>query len=269
MYNSHRHSVIAYSAAVGYHHRSRCTVLQRLCVAARGRRFFVFGSFRQNASQICRQDYERGRQNALGNLRQFEKRRHGSVDHAKLVRSIRRTEFLQSSVRRTGSPDCMLLLGVFSHRLVVVKICFPLQENKSRRVIVFVEKIFRGTRYKEPVEIFSVSYKPDYRLIPKDEEKLWWERLANCKPRVNVVPGSIKLPPLMKASVLLTLFYTILISNKCYIIIIFPQLILERDNKDVNTVLPLEIRSGRDNVAQTDVTKFVSYKPIFYKNQSS
>lgn len=69
-------------------------------------------------------------------------------------------------------------------------------------MIVFVEKIFRGTRYKEPVEIFSVSYKPDYRLIPKDEEKLWWERLANCKPRVNVVPGSIKLPPLMKVSVL-------------------------------------------------------------------
>lgn len=51
--------------------------------------------------------------------------------------------------------------------------------------------------------------------------------------------------------------------------IVFPQLILERDNKDVNAALPLEIRSGRDNVAQTDVTKFVSYKPIFYKNQQS
>lgn len=76
-----------------------------------------------------------------------------------------------------------------------------LQENKARKVIVHVEKIFRGKQYKEPVEIYGVSYKPDYRLIPKDEEQLWWKRLASCKPREKLVPGSIELPPLMKVSI--------------------------------------------------------------------
>lgn len=88
-------------------------------------------------------------------------------------------------------------------RIVNQSLCkqyISLQENKARKVIVFVEKIFRGTQYPEPVEIYSVSYKPDYRLIPKDEEQLWWDRLANCKPRENVIPGLIELPPLMKVS---------------------------------------------------------------------
>jgi len=76
-----------------------------------------------------------------------------------------------------------------------------LQEDKARKIIVHAEKIFRGKHYKEPVEIYSVSYKPDYRLIPKDEEQLWWDRLANCKPREKFVPGSIELPPLMRVSI--------------------------------------------------------------------
>ncbi|XP_025407798.1 uncharacterized protein LOC112681718 [Sipha flava] len=117
-------------------------------------------------------------------------------------------------------------------------------ENQTRKVIVHAEKIFRGKLYPEPVEIYSVSYKPDYRLIPKDEEQLWWDRLANCKPRERIVPGLIELPPLMK-------------------------LLLERDNKDSDIRLPLEIRSNRDNVAQSDLSKLSSYKPIFFKNQQS
>jgi len=75
-----------------------------------------------------------------------------------------------------------------------------LQEDKARKVIVHVEKIFRGKHYENPVEIYSVSYKPDYRLIPKNEEQLWWDRLAKFEPRNKVVPGSIKLPPLMRVS---------------------------------------------------------------------
>lgn len=47
----------------------------------------------------------------------------------------------------------------------------------------------------------------------------------------------------------------------------FVQLVLERDNKDFNSTLPLEIRTGRDNVAQVDVTKIASYKTNFFKNQ--
>jgi small subunit ribosomal protein S34 len=117
-------------------------------------------------------------------------------------------------------------------------------EDKARKVIVHVEKIFRGKHYENPVEIYSVSYKPDYRLIPKNEEQLWWDRLAKCEPRNKVVPGSIKLPPLMR-------------------------LVLERDNKDSNITLPLVVRAGRDNIAQADVTKEASYKPMFFKNQQS
>ncbi|KAL5241148.1 hypothetical protein ACI65C_008558 [Semiaphis heraclei] len=118
------------------------------------------------------------------------------------------------------------------------------KDDKARKIIVQAEKIFRGKLYKEPVEIYSVSYKPDYRLIPKDEEQLWWDRLANCKPREKIVPGSIELPPLMK-------------------------LVLERDNKDSNIKLELKIRGGRDNVAQSDITKVASYSPSFFKNQQS
>lgn len=47
----------------------------------------------------------------------------------------------------------------------------------------------------------------------------------------------------------------------------FIQLVLERDNKDFNATLPLEIRAGRDNVAQSDSTKISSYKPQIFKNQ--
>jgi len=139
-----------------------------------------------------------------------------------------------------------------------------LQEEKPRKVIVFVEKIFRGKRYENPVEIYGVSYKPDYRLIPKDEEQLWWDRLANCKQRENVVPGSIELPPLMRVNKIFIAIY-------CFymLIILFLQLILERDNKDFNATLPLEIRCGRDNVAQIDFTKTASYGPTFYKNNES
>lgn len=47
------------------------------------------------------------------------------------------------------------------------------------------------------------------------------------------------------------------------------QLVLERDNKDSNIKLPLKIRGGRDNIAQTDTTKTALYSPSFFKNQQS
>ncbi|XP_050429342.1 uncharacterized protein LOC126838726 [Adelges cooleyi] len=115
--------------------------------------------------------------------------------------------------------------------------------DSLRKMIVHAERIFRGKRYTEPIEIYSVSYKPDYRLIPKDEEQLWWDRLANCKPRVKLVPGLFEMPPLMK-------------------------LALQRDDKNINTTLSLEVRSGRDNVAQADYTKYATYQPNYFKNQT-
>lgn len=92
-----------------------------------------------------------------------------------------------------------------------------LQDDSARKVIVHVEKIFRGRHYKEPIEIFRVSYKPDYRLIPKDEEQDWWDRLANCKPRVKIVPGSFELPPLMKVTTFINIYLLKILNSLTYI----------------------------------------------------
>jgi len=44
--------------------------------------------------------------------------------------------------------------------------------------------------------------------------------------------------------------------------------VLERDNKDSNIKLELKIRGGRDNVAQSDITKVASYSPSFFKKST-
>lgn len=50
---------------------------------------------------------------------------------------------------------------------------------------------------------------------------------------------------------------------------LFLQLVLERDNKDFNDILPLHIRRNRDNIAQIDFTKIASYGPTFFKNNQN
>ncbi|XP_065212197.1 uncharacterized protein mRpS34 [Planococcus citri] len=68
-----------------------------------------------------------------------------------------------------------------------------------RKCIVWVDEVFRGMRYSEISEIFSASYKPDYRLIPKDEEHLWYEKVANIpKPEPFIPPTHIDVPPVLK-----------------------------------------------------------------------
>lgn len=183
--------------------------------------------------------------------------------------------FFQSTNRRTNRTyskiERYLTVGNRRYGQLLREMCTSLQEQQTRKVIVHAEKIFRGKLYPMPVEIYSVSYKPDYRLIPKDEEQLWWDRLANCKPRERIVPGLIELPPLMKVcdNYLNCPFESWIFIEIHVMLIVFQQLLLERDNKDSDIKLPLEIRGNRDNVAQSDLSILSSYKPSFFKNQQS
>lgn len=66
-----------------------------------------------------------------------------------------------------------------------------------RKVRVLVEKTFRGVTQPKPTLIESVSYKPDYRLIPKDEEQVFC-KTSEAKSQARVLPETADFPPLLK-----------------------------------------------------------------------
>lgn len=71
--------------------------------------------------------------------------------------------------------------------------------QERRRVRVWVEKTFRGHTLPKLNEIYRTSYKPDYQLIPKNEEQKFLSALEQYSKRpVEVLPNSIEMPPLMK-----------------------------------------------------------------------
>lgn len=63
-----------------------------------------------------------------------------------------------------------------------------------------MEKVFRGVKYPNPVNMLNVSYKTDYRLIPKEQEKQFTSRplksLNEAKGK-KLLPQSMDLPPLL------------------------------------------------------------------------
>lgn len=62
---------------------------------------------------------------------------------------------------------------------------------------VWVEKVFRGVKHPKPVLIESASYKPDYKLIPKDQEESYC-RLSEVKDKsAKILPKTLKLPPIL------------------------------------------------------------------------
>jgi small subunit ribosomal protein S34 len=80
-----------------------------------------------------------------------------------------------------------------------------LQDN--RKVRVWAEKVFRGRKYPKIVEVCSVSYKADYRLIPKDEEEEYCktESLLTLD-KVKILPRTVPFPPLLRVS-----YFTLLV----------------------------------------------------------
>ncbi|PSN53237.1 hypothetical protein C0J52_07983 [Blattella germanica] len=86
-----------------------------------------------------------------------------------------------------------------------LKICKveALANEDPRKVRIWAEKVFRGRKYKNIVQVCSVSYKPDYRLLHKDEEE------AYCKTdtivpleKTKILPQTIPFPPLLKELIL-------------------------------------------------------------------
>ncbi|KAH8301217.1 hypothetical protein KR018_007954 [Drosophila ironensis] len=68
--------------------------------------------------------------------------------------------------------------------------------GEERKVRVTVQKTWRGVTQPRPVEIFSTSYKPDYALVPVEEEASY---LGNPNRVQEVVlPTRIELPPLLR-----------------------------------------------------------------------
>ncbi len=60
---------------------------------------------------------------------------------------------------------------------------------------VLVERVFRGHKFEKPVEVYSTSYKADYRLLSKNEEKDYCQEV---KKEFKILPQYIDFPPLLK-----------------------------------------------------------------------
>jgi len=76
----------------------------------------------------------------------------------------------------------------------------PSEPLKDRHVDIWVEKVFRGVKYPNPVNMLNVSYKTDYRLIPKDQETQLTSRPLKNLNEVKdqkLMPQSMDLPPLL------------------------------------------------------------------------
>ncbi|XP_026762647.2 uncharacterized protein LOC113521330 [Galleria mellonella] len=81
-------------------------------------------------------------------------------------------------------------------KIVKVETC---PDEEPRKVRVWVEKTFRGRKLPNLTEIYSTSYKADYKLIPKNEEEALFASVneAHKQPEV-ILPNIIEMPPLMK-----------------------------------------------------------------------
>ncbi|KYN40666.1 hypothetical protein ALC56_04975 [Trachymyrmex septentrionalis] len=64
----------------------------------------------------------------------------------------------------------------------------------DRKVMVLVEKVFRGNKHSKPVQLDSSTYKADYMLIPKDQEHIFLNNTKVVEKRI--LPRTTDLPPL-------------------------------------------------------------------------
>ncbi|EFN83788.1 uncharacterized protein LOC105183878 [Harpegnathos saltator] len=65
---------------------------------------------------------------------------------------------------------------------------------KDRNVIALVDEVFRGRKNSKPTQYDLSTYKPDFMLVPKDQEHLYLERTV--MPVKKVVPRTMEFPPL-------------------------------------------------------------------------
>ncbi|KAI4499564.1 hypothetical protein M0802_005460 [Mischocyttarus mexicanus] len=66
---------------------------------------------------------------------------------------------------------------------------------EERKIIALIQNTFRGRTYP-PEQIDGCTYKADYILIPKDEEKKYMNYTDSLKPRI--APRTMEYPPLLR-----------------------------------------------------------------------
>ncbi|XP_072760895.1 small ribosomal subunit protein mS34 [Anoplolepis gracilipes] len=79
--------------------------------------------------------------------------------------------------------------------LKVAAMPLPDEPYTDRKIMVLVEKVFRGYKNPKPVQLDSATYKADYILIPKDQEHLYLENTR--LPEKKILPRTTDLPPLL------------------------------------------------------------------------
>lgn len=86
-----------------------------------------------------------------------------------------------------------------------------------------MEKTFRGRTLEKPVEVLSVSYKADYILIPKDQEKQLLEK--NTQTEERILPQFMEMPPLLREFII-------------------------KETGNPNPLLKVKIRTNREKIAR-------------------
>ncbi|XP_060827274.1 uncharacterized protein LOC132913202 [Bombus pascuorum] len=68
--------------------------------------------------------------------------------------------------------------------------------HDPRKVMVLVEKVFRGQKSPILVQMDGATYKPDYVLIPKDQETKYTNETK--VQELRIMPQTTDFPPLLK-----------------------------------------------------------------------
>ncbi|EGI65411.1 PREDICTED: uncharacterized protein LOC105146111 [Acromyrmex echinatior] len=94
---------------------------------------------------------------------------------------------IRNRFQRYPEPCYMKILKVAGMPL-------PDRPYNDRKVMVLVEKVFRGIKSSKPVQLDSSTYKADYMLIPKDQEHIFLNNTKVVEKRI--MPKTTELPPL-------------------------------------------------------------------------
>ena len=78
----------------------------------------------------------------------------------------------------------------------------PSMDDKTEEGRVVAERVYRGLRRKEPHVISNIAHKPDFRLVPKDEEEAFcqWDKVRDFDHArdAELKPKFAQMPPLMR-----------------------------------------------------------------------
>ncbi len=78
----------------------------------------------------------------------------------------------------------------------------PLMDDNTIEGNVVVERVFQSLRLRHPQVISEIVHKPDFRLVPKDEEEAFcqWSKIRDYDPAVDAdrKPKFMEMPPLLR-----------------------------------------------------------------------